>query len=75
VIEVTETLRWALIIFTIGVGPEHQETMTFAAPSFYATYASCVIEGDRILSLAEPVEGTHVHFACVPRAAILQPAG
>lgn len=66
-IDTSPLLQWALIVFAVVTGSDGRETSTHSAPSFYATYADCTAEGERILEVAEPVPGVDVRMACIPR--------
>lgn len=69
-IDTTESLRWALLIFTIVSGNNGTDAGALGSHRFFDREASCIAEGQRLLSLAEPTEGITVRFACVPRNVI-----
>jgi hypothetical protein len=69
-IDTTETLRWALLVFTVLTGADGEQSSTHSAPSFYASIGDCAAEGQRILSVIEPAPGVLVRFACIPRTVL-----
>lgn len=66
-IETTETLAWALLVFATTVWPDGRETTAHSAPQFYETHDICQREGERLFSQIDVAENTRLRFACVPR--------
>ncbi len=69
-IDVSKSLRWALILFSISTGVDGKEVVSHAPASFHESFATCHQEGERILSVIDVVEGVQVRFACIPRSAL-----
>lgn len=66
-IETTETLRWALLVFAIFTGTDGSQTTTHSPPSFHGSISDCTAEGERFLAVVEPAPGAEIRFACIPR--------
>ncbi len=69
-IDMSKSLRWALILFSVTTGISGKETASASHPSFYATQAACNQEGERLLSVIDVEEGVRVQFACIPRSVL-----
>jgi hypothetical protein len=68
-IEVTETLRWALVIITFATATPEAEP-SYGAPTFHDSQAACEAAAQRFLSLVDVAEGQSIHHACIPRSAL-----
>jgi hypothetical protein len=70
-IEVTEPLRWALVIISFATATPEAEP-SYGVPTFHANHAACDAEGQRFLSVIDIAEGQQIRYACVPRS-VLKP--
>jgi hypothetical protein len=66
VIDTSELLNWALVVFSSIAGSANDRP-TFSQPSFYESHASCVQAGERLMAAIDVSERARVGFACVPR--------
>lgn len=66
-IETTEALVWALVVFATSLSADGSEVITHSAPNFHLTSNTCSEKGEELLSVIDVEPGVNVQFACVPR--------
>lgn len=69
-IETTQNLLWALVVFTTSLNGNGEQVITHAAPSFHATATACDDAGQRLMSVIDTAPGVTIAFACVPRSVL-----